>query len=269
LLTHKRTLPVGVEHWRATCLNYACFCSCALGFPDKALRQALEFVAWAREQGQLVSLAMGLNCLASVLIWRGEAIEALKYADTLLGITAEHGFSHWHSLGQLNHAQALTLVGNTNEAIAQTRTALESLVVTGAVVPSWAYAGLISAYLTAEQAEEGLKISAKALETAAETGDAEAKSELQRLHGELLLLIDATKIEEAEAFLRAAIVTARKQSAKFPELRATLSLARLLTQQGRRDEARARVAEICGWFNEGFDTADLKDAKALLDELSH
>ena len=79
---------------------------------------------------------------------------------------------------------------------------------------------------------------------------------------------DCTKVEEAEAFLCAAIDTARKQSAKFLELRATLSLARLLRRQDRYDEARAKLAEAYGWFGEGFNTADLKDAKALLNELS-
>ena len=147
------------------------------------------------------------------------------------------------------------------------RTALKSLESTGARIPGWAHANLAFALLAAKQPEEGLRVIAKALEVTLETGDAEATPELNRLHGELLLMSDPTKTAAGETSFRAAIEAAGKQSAKFAELRATLSLARLLTNQGRRDDARAVLAEIYKWFTEGFDTADLKDANSLLDEL--
>ena len=92
------------------------------------------------------------------------------------------------------------------------------------------------------------------------------QAEMRRLKGELLLLRDESATA-AECF-REAIEIARRQTAKSYELRATMSLARLLAKQSRRDEARAMLAEICGWFTEGFDTADLKDDRALLEELS-
>ena len=90
---------------------------------------------------------------------------------------------------------------------------------------------------------------------------------MHRLKGELLLAQDASNAAQAEQSFRTAIEISRKQNAKSWELRATTSLARLLGQQGKRDEARAMLADIYNWFTEGFDTADLKDAKALLDEL--
>jgi predicted ATPase len=92
--------------------------------------------------------------------------------------------------------------------------------------------------------------------------------EMHRLKGELLLKQNSSNGAEAQSCFRRAIEIARKQSAKSFELRATTSLARLLAKQGRRDEARAMLAEIYGWFTEGFGTADLKDAQALLDELN-
>src|SRR5260370_40191532 len=92
-------------------------------------------------------------------------------------------------------------------------------------------------------------------------------AEMHRLKGELLLRRNDSNLAEAQSCFERAIEIARKQSAKSLELRATTSLARLLAKQGRRDEAHAMLAEIYGWFTEGFDTADLKDAKALLDEL--
>ncbi len=94
------------------------------------------------------------------------------------------------------------------------------------------------------------------------------RAELYRLEGELLLLQNASGATEAESCFREAIEIAQRQQAKSWELRATTSLARLLAKQGRSDEARAMLAEIYNWFTEGFDTADLKDANALLDELA-
>ena len=91
---------------------------------------------------------------------------------------------------------------------------------------------------------------------------------LHRVKGELLLLQNPSDVAKVELCFRIAIEIARRQSARSPELRATTSLARLLATQSRRDEARAMLADIYGWFTEGFDTADLKDAKALLDELA-
>ena len=112
-----------------------------------------------------------------------------------------------------------------------------------------------------------LSVVNKALDVGDGTGDAEARSVLHRLMGESLLLLSPKNSPDAEASLRAAIYTARGQHGRFVELAATTSLARLLRDTSRRDEARTMLSEIYAWFTEGFDTADLKDAKALLDEL--
>ena len=101
----------------------------------------------------------------------------------------------------------------------------------------------------------------------AKTGEQIDSPSLHHVKGELLLAQNPSDGAEAEQCFRTAIEIARRQSARSAELRATTSLARLLAKQGRRDEARTMLAEIYGWFTEGFDTADLKDAKALLDEL--
>ena len=100
-----------------------------------------------------------------------------------------------------------------------------------------------------------------------QTGERHWAADLFRLRGELLLLDTPPAIDEAEASLSQAIEVARRQSAKWWELGATMRLARLLRDTNRRDEAHAMLTEIYNWFTEGFDTADLKDAKALLDEL--
>jgi predicted ATPase len=99
-------------------------------------------------------------------------------------------------------------------------------------------------------------------------GSALLDAELHRLRAEILLDQGGGPPEEAEDLLRRALEIARAQEAKWFELRAATSLARLLRDRGRRDEARALLAPVYAWFTEGFDTADLKDAKALLEELS-
>jgi predicted ATPase len=116
--------------------------------------------------------------------------------------------------------------------------------------------------------DEGLEAIAEALDVVQEKGERWWEAEILRLRAELLLKRNPSGLAEAQTSFERAIETARKQGAKSSELRATMSLARLLAKQGRRDESRAMLAEIYGWFTEGFDTADLKDAKTLLDELS-
>jgi predicted ATPase len=108
-----------------------------------------------------------------------------------------------------------------------------------------------------------------ALAAAESAADGMSRVELYRLQGELVIANDPAMVTKAEASLRLAVSLAREQKARSWELRATTSLARLLRDTNRRDEARAMLADIYNWFTEGFDTADLKDAKALLDELSN
>jgi hypothetical protein len=264
LFADKQILTTGEEHWRAACQFYSSSCTIALGFPDKGLRRALEFLAWARERAQALPLAFALNSVATILAWRREGEQALKYVDAQLAVAAEQGFSNWHSFGQIVRGQALALLGRTDEAIAEVKTAMDSLAATGALVPGWVYANLALAYLAAERPTEGLEVAAKGLETPDHSND----PRLYWLHGELLLMSDLANAAGAEKSFRAAIAMASKQSAKYAELCPTTSLARLLASQGRRNEAHDMLAEIYNWFTEGFDTADLKDAKALLDELA-
>jgi predicted ATPase len=123
-------------------------------------------------------------------------------------------------------------------------------------------------YLLAKRADDGLRVVSEGLRDFEGSKRHMDHAELYRLKGELLLLQSASAHAQAESCFREAIEIAQRQQAKSWELRATMSLARLLRDTGRRDEARAMLAEIYGWFTEGFDTADRKDAKALLEALS-
>ncbi len=126
---------------------------------------------------------------------------------------------------------------------------------------------LAEAYMETGRIDDGLATLTEALAAADEHENHHNRAEIHRLKGELLLRQNAYSTVEAQRCFQRAIEIARTQSAKSWELRATTSLARLLGKQNRREEARTMLAEIYGWFTEGFDTADLKDAKALLDEL--
>jgi class 3 adenylate cyclase/tetratricopeptide (TPR) repeat protein len=267
LFEREEHLGPGEEHFMAACLFYAPLCTANLGFPEVALRQSLEFLTWARRQPRPLPLAFALNCVATLFMWRADGTQALKYFESMLALTAEHGFSNLHSFAQIARGQALTILGRTDEAIAGIKEAMAAFEATGATAPGWLYAALGLAYLAAGQPGEGMRVVAKALQLGDRTGDAEAKSELYRLKGELSLMLHPTDGAPAEVSFRAAIDTAREQSAKLPELRATMSLARLLRDTSRRDEGRAMLAQVYNWFTDGFDTADLKDAKTLLSQL--
>ncbi len=132
----------------------------------------------------------------------------------------------------------------------------------------YAIASLAWVYARMGRTEDALTTLDAALAHVERSGEKAELAEMQRLKGEVLLMRNGSAIEETERCFRSAIKLARVQEAKWWELRATMSLARLLAKHGRRDEARTMLAEIYDWFTEGFDTADLKDAKVLLDELA-
>jgi predicted ATPase len=162
------------------------------------------------------------------------------------------------------------------DAIAEMRQGLDAWRSTGARVLGAHFLGLLAEALEKSgEAERGLALVEEALGSVSKTGEGWCESELHRLTGELSLDLRAGRgatvgdgQSKAEEYLRRALEIARRQNAKSSELRAATSLARLLRNQRRGSEARLTLAEVYGWFTEGFDTADLKDAKALLEELS-
>ncbi len=164
---------------------------------------------------------------------------------------------------------AVAARGHTEEGIGEMQRGLTALRATGARAHRPYYLALLAeACGHTGQAGEGLSLLAESLDLI-ETGNVRTwEAEVHRLKGELLLVQSAKNTVEAEACFNRAIDVARRQRAKSPELRAAVGLARLWHQQGKTGEARALLAPVYDWFTEGFDTADLKEAKALLKELS-
>jgi predicted ATPase len=190
----------------------------------------------------------------------------LRSADELLAITSEHGFPLWFAMGNVMRGWCLAALGRAAEGIPLVLQGVSSWRATGAnlAVPT-ILVTVAETYGMAGQPKAGLQALAEAAELVETTQERWAEAEMHRLRGTLLQSIG--ELPTAEQSYRHALAIARRQSARFWELRAALDLARLWRDQGKRDEAHDLLAPIYGWFTEGFDTRDLKEAKALLDEL--
>jgi predicted ATPase len=192
----------------------------------------------------------------------------LEQAEAVIALSHEQGFALYKACGITLRSWALAKQGRQEEGIAHIRQGLSAALTTGqGLARSFFLALLAEVCGEAGQPEEGLTALIEAFDQS-KTQEPLYEAELYRLKGELLLMQDDLSAAQAESCFQRASEVARQQSAKSWELRATTSLARLLTSQGRRDEARAMLTPIFNWFTEGLDTADLKDAKALLEELA-
>lgn len=236
------------------------------GHSDQALRHAEKAVAAARAASHPLSEAWALSFAAFVHHLRGEIAPCLERADSAVALATQQMLPHFTVQAMVPFGWALVKAGQAEEGLARLRSAIDSYRAS-AGAPPWRLSLLADACLKAGRIEEGLSAVREALAEAEATATRYYEVEMYRLKGELLLAAGEPEKERAEASFRKAIATACTQQSKSFELRAATSLARLLARQGKREEARAQLAPIYGWFTEGFDTLDLKQAKALLDEL--
>ncbi|MGA7869409.1 MAG: hypothetical protein WCA22_00785, partial [Candidatus Binatus sp.] len=239
------------------------------GYPDRGLRKAGEAIALAQQQAHHFSLAVALNHASTEHHLRRDWPAMQRQAEAAIALCTEQGFEGILAQATAHRGIALAWQGQTQEGIALIQRGLAASGATGAALfrPNF-LSYLAESYLTAKRFEEGLTAVAKGIAIAEETGERLYEARLLRLKGELLLAQDWSNATAAEQCLRDAIEASGRQGTKLLQLRATTSLARLLAKQGNRDDAREMLAEIYNWFTEGFDTADLKEAEALLDELS-
>jgi predicted ATPase len=241
----------------------------ALGHPDQALGQNAKGLALARELAHALSEIWALTSAAVIHQLRGEPEATLEHAEAAAGLAHEKGFALYVGWTGVLRGWALGEQEPSTELVASMRQGLGAArAATGAglFTPYWLTL-LASTHGRLGQAEEGLVATAEAMTEVARSGERFWEAELQRLKGQLLLQADAGNEGEAEACFHRAIEIARSQKARSWELRASTSLARLWRSQGKAGDAHDLLAPIYDWFTEGFDTADLKDAKALLDEL--
>jgi class 3 adenylate cyclase/predicted ATPase len=244
-------------------LGNVLFC---LGYPDRALVHSSGAIAEARRSAHSPSLAVSLAIGVRVLSLLGDNATLEEWVDQLLAVTTAQGFAHWGAQGTIYRGWIKVKNGDVVEGMSLLRGGSTAYRTTGAQgnMP-YHIALLVLACETAGQIEEGLTLLDEALQIVERTGERWPEAELNRLKGRLLLRRGNS--ETAEELYRKALGIAQEQDAKLWELRAAASLARLRRDQGRCAEARDILDPVYGWFTEGFDTPDLKDAKALLDDL--
>ncbi len=249
-------------------LSYAARPLWLLGFPDQARTSIREALTLARKLAHPFSLAYTLHWAATTHQLRREAPASQEQAEVSMAFSREQGFALWVPGGTVLQGWALTEQGQMEEGIAHMRQGMTVWQATGAEVDRPYYLALLAeVYGKAGWAEEGLHVLAEALAVVDTIEERYYEAELYRLQGELLLARSAEQHAEAETCFQQALAVARRQRAKSWELRAAMSLSRLWQCQGKRDEARELLAPVYGWFTEGFDTADLQEAKTLLEEL--
>jgi len=243
-------------------------CLWLLGYPDQAVSSSQAALVLAQQLAHPLSLAVALYWAAMLHHLRREASLTQAHAEALMTIAADQGFSVLLALAMPLLGWARAASGHGNEGIRQIQQGLAAYEATGDVRDRpYLLALLAEASAQSGQTAEGLEALAAAL---ARLGKSEMQwweAELHRLKGELLLQHAVAQPGEAEACFQQALAVARRQQAKSLELRAAMSLARLWQHQGKRAEAYALLAEVYKWFTEGFDTADLQEAKALLEAL--
>jgi adenylate cyclase len=239
-----------------------------LGYPDQALGRSLEGLALARKLSHPYSLAWALGSSAAIHRRRGEMRVALQLEDERIALCTDLGFSRLAASAVMWRGGDLVECGFAEEGVGQIRLGLGMLADTESE-RLWGLALLLpDAYAKTGRLKEALAMLDESLRAVESAGRHDIELQLYPLKGEVLVMQDPAVEPEAEQCFRRAIEIARRHSAKTVELRAATGLARLLAKQGRRDEARTMLAKIYNWFTEGFDTRDLKDAKALLDELN-
>jgi predicted ATPase len=261
----------GTQDPRTSCLTWLALDLWALGYPDQARQRGDEGIALAQQLAYPFNLTVAFNqWLRLQHLCRTLHLPlAVERAETSRRLATEHSFVQQMANETYRQGLLLAQQGQLTEGIAQMQQGWVAYRATGANVRQPMYlAPLAEAYGQAGQVDEGLQVLAEALVYVEQAGERWWEAELHRLKGELLLIRSSDNYATAESCFFQALDLARQQQAKSWELRTATSLAQLWKQQGKRHATRQVLAEVYGWFTEGFDTADLQEARALLDELA-
>jgi predicted ATPase len=223
----------------------------------------------AREIGQAATLMLALAYAGSIFFRCGDQTEAIARAEELFALAEEKGSAYWKALAMMEKGCALTLKGQASDVIEMLISGIAAWRTTGATfrMPEW-LSYLTRAYAELGQCDVAWRCMGEAM-TAMETAKEKwCEAEVNRFAGEIALMSPEPDVTKAEDYFNRALAVARQQQAKSWELRAAMSMARLWRDQGKRQQAHDLLAPVYGWFTEGFDTLDLKQAKTLLSELS-
>ena len=249
------------------CQQWSAWALWLLGYPDQALQMTRDTLQMAQEVSHPLTLAGAMTFSATFHRFRRETAPAKALAKSALRLTTEQGFGFWMAFAKTVLGE-LVEPGDIAAGMARTREGIAAWRATGAEL--WLplhLTRLAEAYGKVGQADAGLAALDEALSIVERGGEHTWDADLYRVKGDLMLMQGAAA-SAAEACFHEALEIARRQGAKSWELRAATSLSRLLHTQGKAAEARTLLSEVYGWFTEGFDTADLQEAKGLLDALS-
>ena len=240
-----------------------------LGHPQAALADANQAISDARQLGQAATLMYALWHTSVTQIECGNYVRASAQLEEAIALADEKGSVHWKALATASRGCVFALTGDASKAIQVIMTGIIAFRSTGLrtmlpVFLSW----LAWAYAKLDYSDDARRSISEAISVMETSKEAWFEAEVHRIAGEIALMSPQPDIANAEAYFERALVVARAQQAKSWELRAAMSMARLWRDQGKRDEARELLAPIYDWFTEGFDTRDLKEAKALLEELA-
>ncbi|HXV84371.1 MAG TPA: adenylate/guanylate cyclase domain-containing protein [Candidatus Binatia bacterium] len=249
-------------------LRHAAMMLFLLGYPDQALQKSADALALAQKLSHPNSLAFALYYSAWVHQQRGETQLVEERLEKSVTLATEQGLTRWLHQGNFLQGWVLVQQGKGQEGILKMRRPIT----VGVREQSYYVTRLADAFGKEGHVDDGLTIVTDELARVQIAGTRLYEAELHRIKGDLLLQSGVqsleSRVQEAETCFQEAIKIARGQEAKSLELRAVTSLSRLWQKQGKKEEARQMLADIYSWFTEGFDTADLKAAKTLLDELS-
>jgi predicted ATPase len=240
-----------------------------LGRADEAIKPAEEGLRRARESRHQFMLGLALVINAQLAHNRREREVARARCEEIIAFSEENGFTQWVNMGRFYRGWALAELGQPERGINEMQEGIDGMHrMRGAPFLQYFITVLARVRASMAEAEKALSMMNEALDHIERSGEKAEHAEMLRLKGEVVLIFDPVATAEAEDCFRAALEIARAQEAKWWELRTSVSLAHLLSDTNRRDEARTLLTEIYNWFTEGFDLADLQDARSLLEELS-
>ena len=240
-----------------------------LGYPNSARIDLEHGIRHARELGQAATLMYALAIASAINLFVGDCVAEIHFLDELAMLAEESGATHWRINEQCCRGCLLTLSGNPADAIQVLTTGNIALRSIGATTSTLLYLPwLARAYVQLGKSGEAWRCISEALTLIEQSDQRSTEAEVHRVAGEIMLASGLPDEKKAEEHFAHALAVARQQQAKSWELRATMSLARLWRDQGKVREARELLAPVYGWFTEGFETRDLKEAKALLEEIA-
>jgi predicted ATPase len=253
---------------RVSSLSFRSLALWMLGYPGAAIADTDQALTDARQIGHAATLMNALFAAGRTNILCGNYAAAIAQSDELVALADEKGMVPRKATGMMNQGYVSILTGKASDAVQMFTSGITALQSTGTTLwaPSLRYVAI--AYAELGQFDDAWRRIDEAMTMVETTNERWHEAEVNRVAGEIALMSPEADTAKAEAYFECALVVARQQQAKSWELRAAMSMARLWRDQGKREEARELLAPVYGWFTEGFDTRDLKEAKALLDELA-